>query len=152
MYAQELTFSQRSMIIYSPHLKITRHLINMSLPVTRIKLDFTQGFRSLFWKKVTVIIDGFEVFINRPSGLYVSTQTIFLLQEPLYCKVFDWNHTSRQYFFCFQSMGWKNIRQIPTTRRFSFSRSWFYHTKVLSSIRPNYLFQHSQEGKTCWTQ
>ena len=31
------------MIIYSPHLKMTRHLINMSLPVTRIKLDFTQG-------------------------------------------------------------------------------------------------------------
>ena len=111
-----------------------------------------QCFQESFLEKVTVIIDCFEVFINRPSGLYVSTQTIFLLQEPLYCNVFDWNHTSRQYFFCFQSVGWKNIRQIPTTRRFSFSRSWFYHTKVLSSIRPNYLFQHSQEGKTCWTQ
>ena len=35
--------SRRNMIIYSRHLKITRHLINMSLPKTRIKLDFTQG-------------------------------------------------------------------------------------------------------------
>ena len=67
-----------------------------------------QCFQESFLEKVTVIIDCFEVFINRPSGLYVSTQTIFLLQEPLYCNVFDWNHTSRQYFFCFQSVGWKN--------------------------------------------
>ena len=41
--AKKLAFSRRNMIIYSRHLKITKHLTNMSLPITRIKLDITQG-------------------------------------------------------------------------------------------------------------
>lgn len=34
-----------------------------------------QCFQDSFGKKVTVIIDCFEVFINRPSGLYAGAQT-----------------------------------------------------------------------------
>ena len=36
-----------------------------------------QCFQESFGKKVTVIIDCFEVFINRPSGLYAKAQTFF---------------------------------------------------------------------------
>lgn len=55
-----------------------------------------QCFQDSFGKKVTVIIDCFEVFINRPSGLYARAQTFSSYKN--YNTVRSWfYHTRKSY-------------------------------------------------------
>ena len=57
-----------------------------------------------FRKKVTVIIDCFEVFINRPSGLYVRTQTISSYKNH-YTEKFWLESHLRAVFLLFPKLG-----------------------------------------------
>ena len=59
---------------------------------------------SFLEKKVTVIIDCFEVFINRPSGLYVRTQTISSYKNH-YTEKFWLESHLRAVFLLFPKLG-----------------------------------------------
>ena len=114
-------------------------------------------FSVVFWENVTVIIDGFEVFINRPLSLWWARAQTF----SSYVKGLIGITPRGSISFVSKAWGGRTSEKFLTencgffkeytTRRFGFNRSWFNYTKVLCSIRPNWLFQHSQEEKNSLT-
>ena len=65
-------------------------------------------FSVLIWKKNTIIIDCFEIFIERPSNLLARAQTFSNYKHHNTVKVLR-NYTPRVYLFYFQSMGRKDL-------------------------------------------
>ena len=65
-----------------------------------------QCFRANFGKSVTVIIDCFEVFIDRPSNLLARAATWSNYKQHI--QGFNWNYTPRNYFICFRCVGWES--------------------------------------------
>ena len=55
-----------------------------------------QCYRLSFGKKVAVIVDCFEVFVERPSSLLARV----IVQAPQHRKGFTWDNTSRHSVIC----------------------------------------------------
>lgn len=63
------------------------------------------SFRKLYGNKVAVIIDCFEVFLDRPSNLLAQAQTWSSYKHHNTVKFFYWDNSSGMCFFHFQGMG-----------------------------------------------
>ena len=42
-----------------------------------------------------IVIDCFEIFLERPTNLLARAQTYFILQAPQHSQIFDWYNPSR---------------------------------------------------------
>ena len=70
-----------------------------------------QCFQQAFGKKVTVIIDCFEIFIDRPSNLLACAQTFASYKHPKTAKVLI-GITLQGSLICFKSLGREGFRQV----------------------------------------
>lgn len=68
-----------------------------------------QCFQDSFGKKVTVIIDCFEVFINRPSGLYARAQTFSSYKN--HNTVRSWFYHTRKSYVPSDPTGYSSIHK-----------------------------------------
>ena len=72
-------------------------------------------FRKHFGKKVTIIIDCFEVFIDRPSNLLARAQTWSTYK---YNKIFNWYYTKWISVVYFKCLGWISDKYITENSGF----------------------------------
>lgn len=118
-----------------------------------------QCFQDSFGKKVTVIIDCFEVFINRPSGLYARAQTFSSYKNHNTVKVLIGITPQGSISFVSKAWGGRTsdkfltencgiLKNNYTTRRFSFSRLWINHTRksYVPSGPTGYSSIHKRKG------
>ena len=75
-----------------------RHVLHTTMPMQ---------FRKHFGKKCVVIIDCFEIFIDRPSNLRARAATWSNYKHHNTVKFFNWNYTTGHCFFYFKCMGRK---------------------------------------------
>ena len=69
-----------------------------------------QCFQYAFGRKTTVVIDSFEVFIERPPN-FLARANFFWLKTPQH-QDSCWNNPTRNNFFCFGSLGRSCLWQI----------------------------------------
>lgn len=118
-----------------------------------------QCFQVAFGNKTTVIIDCFEVFINRPSNLMARAQT-YSNYNNHNTKNFGWKNSRRKYFICLKYLGGRTSDKFLTD-----------NCGILKKVLPGYLvmadwgftiqeslmfhqaeFQHFPGRRTTWIQ
>lgn len=77
----------------------------------RLWRTMPMSFPYAFGKQVTVIIDCFEVFIDRPTNLLARAPT-FSYYKHRNSKNSYWNYSTRNCLFCVWGLGWPHLWQV----------------------------------------